>query len=104
MLTKPTPATCDKRMANRFSTMSCTWVIGKLPELMAKLRMGASAGLTLLYAGDIGKSLGKTLEVALIAACTCCSATSSGSFKENRKVMTEAPPELTDVIKAKPGI
>ena len=48
--------------------------------------------------------MGKTLAVALIAACTCCSATSSGSFKENRKVMTEAPPELTEVIKAKPGI
>ena len=48
MLTKPTPATCDKRMAKRFSTMSCTCVIGKLPELMAKVRMGASAGLTLL--------------------------------------------------------
>ena len=52
----------------------------------------------------MGKSVGKTLVLALMAACTCCSATSSGSFKEKRSVMTDAPPELTEVIKAKPGI
>jgi hypothetical protein len=48
MLTKPTPLICDKRMAKRFSTMSCTWVKGKLLELIARVKMGASAGLTLL--------------------------------------------------------
>ena len=29
MLTKPTPETCDKRWAMRFSTMSLTWVMGR---------------------------------------------------------------------------
>ena len=48
MLTKPTPATCDNRMAKRFSTMSCTRVMGSEGELMAKVNTGASAGLTLL--------------------------------------------------------
>ena len=48
MLTKPTPETCDRRWAMRFSTMSLTWVMGREGELRAKLKMGASAGLTLL--------------------------------------------------------
>jgi len=48
MLTKPTPETCDKRWAMRFSTMSLTWVMGREGELRAKLKIGASAGLTLL--------------------------------------------------------
>ena len=52
----------------------------------------------------MGKSVGKKVALALIAACTCCSATSKGSFNEKRKVMTDAPPELTEVINAKPGI
>ena len=52
----------------------------------------------------MGKSAGKKLAVVLIAACTCCSATSKGNLSEKRKVMTDAPPELTEVIKARPGI
>ena len=52
----------------------------------------------------MGKSLGKTLVAALIAACTCCSATSRGSLSVNRSVITDAPPELTEVIWSKPGI
>ena len=47
-LTRPTPLTCDKRCARRFSTMSCTRVMGSVGELMASVRMGASAGFTLL--------------------------------------------------------
>ena len=52
----------------------------------------------------MGKSAGSTPMAALMAACTCCSATSKGNFNEKRKVMTEAPPELTEVIWSKPGI
>ena len=48
MLTKPTPETCDRRWAMRFSTMSLTWVMGREGELRAKLKIGASAGFTLL--------------------------------------------------------
>jgi hypothetical protein len=35
-------------MAKRFSTMSCTRVMGSEGELMAKVKTGALAGLTLL--------------------------------------------------------
>jgi hypothetical protein len=40
----------------------------------------------------------------LIAACTSCSATSSGSSRLNCSVITDAPPELCDDIWFKPGI
>ena len=52
----------------------------------------------------MGKSLGNKLAPALMAACTCCSATSKARSSEKRKVMMEAPPELTELIKSRPGI
>ena len=39
-----------------------------------------------------------------MAACTSCSATSSDRPRENRRVITDAPPELVDVICPRPGI
>ena len=54
--------------------------------------------------GGIGKSLGNRLAPALMAACTSCSATSSDRPSEKRSVITEAPPELVEVIWLKPGI
>ena len=71
---------------------------------MASVRMGASAGLTLLYSGGMGRSLGNRLLPALMAACTCCSATSSAMSSAKRSVITEAPPELVDDICDSPGI
>ncbi|MNT15510.1 hypothetical protein D3C72_1505680 [compost metagenome] len=44
------------------------------------------------------------MDAALMAACTCCSATSSGSVRLNCMVMTDAPPELVDDIWFRPGI
>ncbi|TWH09486.1 hypothetical protein L613_003700000160 [Pseudoxanthomonas taiwanensis J19] len=63
-----------------------------------------SAGLTLRYTGGIGRSLGRKLEAALIAACTSCSATPRSTSSENCRVITEAPPELVEVIWFRPGI
>ena len=40
---------------------------------------------------------------ALIAACTCCSATSIWYSSTNWSVMSEAPNELVDVICLRPG-
>ena len=77
---------------------------GSEGEVMASVSTGASAGLTLLYSGGMGRSLGSRLLPALMAACTCCSATSMDMFSEKRSVMTEAPPELVDDIWSSPGI
>ena len=52
----------------------------------------------------MGKSVGNKLAPALMAACTCCSATSSAKSSEKRRVMMDAPPELTELIKSNPGI
>ena len=48
MLTSPTPGSWEIFCANRVSTKSSTWDNGKIFELTAKVRIGASAGLTLL--------------------------------------------------------
>ncbi|MOA60590.1 hypothetical protein D3C78_1855050 [compost metagenome] len=41
---------------------------------------------------------------ALIAACTCCSATSMLISRLKRRVITDAPPELVEAICVRPGI
>ena len=102
--TSPTPLTCESLGASRFSTRSLTRIIGSEGEVMATVSTGASAGFTLLYNGGMGKSLGSKLAPALIAACTCCSATSICMSSEKRRLMTEAPPELVDDIWSSPGI
>ena len=66
--------------------------------------MGASAGFTLLYTGGAGRSPGSRWEPALMAACTLCSAASSGTARSNCSVITEAPPELVESICLSPGI
>ncbi|CAB5723950.1 Uncharacterised protein [Delftia tsuruhatensis] len=104
MATRPTPLTCESLGASRFSTRSLTRITGSVGEVMASVRMGASAGLTLLYSGGMGRSPGSRLAPALMAACTCCSATSMAMSSAKRSVITEAPPELVDDICARPGI
>ena len=103
-LTSPTPDTCESFCASRVSAMSCNWVNGRVAEVSPRVMTGASAGLTLAYTGGDGRSVGRKFEPALIAACTSCSATSSGRLRSKRRLMTDAPPELVDHICASPGI
>ena len=103
-VTRPTPETWEIFCATRVSTMSSTWVIGIAEEVTARVMIGGSAGFTLLYTGGLGRSLGSRLVAALMAACTSCSATSSGRVSWNCSVTTEAPPELCDDICLRPDI
>src|SRR5690606_36617201 len=73
-------------------------------EVTARVRMGASAGFTLRYAGGIGRSPGRKLDAALMAACTSCSATPRSTSSDNCRVITEPLPELVDDIWLSPGI
>src|SRR5436190_23671705 len=66
--------------------------------------IGVSAGFTLLYTGGFGRSGGRSVSAALIAACTSCSATSSPRLSVNCSVITQLPLELVDVISFSPGI
>jgi hypothetical protein len=52
----------------------------------------------------MGRSFGRKVNAALMAACTSCSATSSDRSSANCSVTTELPSELVDVIRARPGI
>ena len=54
--------------------------------------------------GGIGRSVGRNVLAALMAACTVCSAISKSKLRLNCKVMTDAPPELADDIWLSPGI
>jgi len=47
-LTRPTPVTCAIFGAIAVSTISCRRVSGRVSERTARVRMGASAGMTLL--------------------------------------------------------
>jgi hypothetical protein len=47
-VTSPTPGTCEIFCARRVSTRFCTWVSFIVFDVMPSVRMGASAGFTLL--------------------------------------------------------
>ncbi len=104
MLTSPTPGSWAIFWASRVSARSSTWGSGKVAEVSPRVRMGVSAGFTLLYTGGFGRSGGRSVSAELIAACTSCSATSRPRLRVNCSVMTELPLELVDVIWFKPGI
>jgi hypothetical protein len=84
--------------------MSCSWVRDIESEVMARVRIGWSAGLTLAYTGGAGKPVGSRLLAALMACWTSCSAISRLSARLNCKVMTDALAELADVIWVRLGI
>lgn len=60
--------------------------------------------MTLLYTGGVGRSDGSSEPLALMAACTSCSATPSETSSENCSVITEMPLPLADDICLSPGI
>src|SRR5580698_1147220 len=72
-------------------------------EVSPSVRIGVSAGFVLLYTGGFGRSTGRKLDAALIAACTCCSATSIFNSSANCSVITELPDDEVDVIWFNPG-
>ena len=47
-VTRPTPGTCEIFCASRVSTRFCTWTMRMVFEVMPSVRIGASAGFTLL--------------------------------------------------------
>src|SRR5205823_2992712 len=99
-----TPETWEIFWARRVSAKSSTWGKGMIFDVNARVRIGASAGLTLLYTGGLAKSDGNKLPEALMAACTSCSAISMLRSKLNCKVMMEEPLDEVERICLRPGI
>ena len=58
---------------------------------MAKYITGVAVGLTLVYVGAKGRSLGRWGVAASIAACTSGAATSTERFKSNISTMVALP-------------
>ena len=103
-VTRPTPLIWLIFCASRVLTMFCTSVSGRLSELMASCRIGASAGFTLAYTGGAGRSAGSSEPPALMAACTCCSAAAIDSFSPNCSVTMDTPAALVLLMRASPAI
>ena len=57
--TRPTPGSCEIFCASAVSARSSTFDSGRELEVSARVRIGASAGLTLLYIGGFGRSAGR---------------------------------------------
>jgi len=77
---------------------------GKVLEVSARVRIGASAGLTALYTGGYGSAAGSVPRAALIAACTSCSALAMSRLWVNCRMITDSPCELLELIMVRPEI
>ena len=104
MDTRPTPESCDSLGAICVSTRSSTFESGIVFEVIAIVSTGASAGFDFEYTGGTGRSDGRRLCAALIAACTSCSATSMSRLSENCSTITDTPPAEVEVIWLSPCI
>ena len=78
--------------------------MGKVSERIARTRTGMAAGLVFRKNGMVGKSPGKSLIAALMAACTSRAALSMSRFTSNCTVMALLPKELVEVISVTPAI
>ena len=90
--------------ASNVSAKSFTRSKGKLSDVIDSVRIGVSAGLTLLYFGGFGRFGGRNPPATLIAACTSCAATSIGRSRTNCNVIVDVPNELVEFIDANPLI
>ena len=68
--TWPTPSTCESFCCRIDAAASYMRAVSTVSEVSARMRMGASAGLTLRYFGLFGRFAGSWPRAALIAACT----------------------------------
>src|SRR5438270_8915063 len=75
-----------------------------LSDVRARMRMGASAGLTFRYHGLLGRLAGNWLRAALIAACTSRAAALMLRVRSNCNEMLVEPSWLVEVIWVMPAI
>src|SRR5262245_47107724 len=73
-------------------------------EVSAMIRIGDAAGFDLRNVGIVGKSPGRSLSAALIAACTSRAARSTPRPSSNCTAMLVEPSELVEVISVTPAI
>jgi hypothetical protein len=77
---------------------------GSIGELIARYRIGWSAGLTLRRKGGLGIALGSRRWAAMMPAATSWAAASMSRSRSNIRVMRVLPLLLLDVIAASPAM
>ena len=77
---------------------------GMVFDVSARISTGAAAGLNLRNDGIDGRSLGRSVSEALIAACTSRAAPSILRDRSNCTVIEVCPSEDTDVISVTPAM
>src|SRR5690349_1966173 len=77
---------------------------GMVLDVSARMSTGEAAGLTLRNVGTCGRSVGRSAEAALRAACTSRAAPSMLRFRSNCMLIEAEPSELVDVISVTPAI
>ncbi len=103
-LTWPMPSICEIFCASTVSATSyiCGWVMTS--EVMARIKIGASAGFTLRQFGFDGRLAGSCPRAALMAACTSRAAASMSRSSSNCRVTLVDPEELFEVICVTPAM
>ncbi len=103
-VTWPMPSICEIFWASTESPTSyiCGWVMTS--EVMARIMIGASAGLTFRQFGFVGRLAGSCPRAALMAACTSRAAASISRSSSNCRVTLVDPEELFEVICVTPAI
>ena len=102
--TSATPSTCDSRCATTVSAASYITLGCTVCEVIARIMIGVADGLDLRNDGRDGRSLGRSVSAALIAACTSRAAPSMSRLRSNCTVMRVSPSDERDVISVTPGI
>src|SRR3989304_4802004 len=94
----------EMRWARKVSAYSFTVESGRGEELMARERVGGSAGLTLRKEGGLGMSEGSCREAWVMAACTSWAAASMSRSSVNWSVICVRPRVFDEVIESMPAM
>src|ERR1700761_2965537 len=103
-LTCATPSTIDRRWASCVSAYSSICDNGSVEEVIARYKIGASAGFTLRKVGGVGMSVGNWRCAAEIADCTSCAAPSMLRSSSKVSVIDVVPSALVEFIELMPAM
>src|SRR6185295_3563196 len=99
-----TPLTVEMLCAISDSAYSSTSDKDSVAEESARLRIGWSAGFTLLIEGGVGMFAGNCRDACAIAVCTSCAAPSMLRSRLNCNVMLVVPRTFCEVIESSPAM
>src|SRR5262245_367633 len=104
MLIWATPVMVERRGLITLSANSFISCDGAVSEVSARKMTGASAGLTLRYAGGVGRSSGSCPIATEMADCAPSAAASRLRLGSNSSVIWELASVLLDVIEVIPAM